>query len=52
LAALVVNQICGVPLTPAFSIVVFRSGDDAKALALSAVSKLCVTVASFALSTD
>jgi hypothetical protein len=52
LAALVVNQICGVPLTPAFSIVVFRSGDDAKALALSAVLKSCVTVASFALSTD
>ena len=52
LAALVVNQICGVPLTPAFSIVVFRSGDDAKALALSAVLKSCVTVTSFALSTD
>jgi hypothetical protein len=52
LAALVVNQICGVPLTPACSIVVFTSGDDAKALALSAVLKSCVTVASFALSTD
>jgi len=52
LAALVVNQICGVPLTPAFSIVVFRSGDDAKALALSAVLKSCVTVTSLALSTD
>src|SRR6266481_775337 len=52
LAALVVNQICGVPLTPAFSIVVFRSGDDAKAFALSAVLKSCVTVTSLALSTD
>jgi len=52
LAAVVVNQTCGVPLTPAFSIVVFSSGDDAKALALSAVLKSCVTVASFALSTD
>ena len=52
LAALVVNQICGVPLTPAFSIVVLRSGDDAKAFALSAVLKSCVTVTSFELSTD
>src|SRR5260370_38967054 len=52
LVVLVVNQICGLPLTPAFSIVVFRSGDDAKALALSAVLKSCVTVTSFALSRD
>ena len=52
LAAPVVNQTCGVPLTPAFSIVVLRSGDDAKDLALSAVLKSCVTVTSFGLSRD
>jgi hypothetical protein len=46
LAALVVNQICGLPLTPAFSMVVFRSGDDAKAFAWSAVAaSACGTVA-------
>ena len=51
-AALVVNQICGAPFTPAFSIAAFNSADAAKALAFSALRKSCVTVTSFGLSID
>src|SRR5437868_4352638 len=52
LAALVVNQICGAPFTPAFSIAAFNSAEAAKALAFSAFRKSCVTVTSFGLSID
>jgi hypothetical protein len=52
LAILVVNQICGGPLTPAFSIAAFSSGEATNALARSREWKTCVTVTSFGLSVD
>lgn len=51
-AALVVNQICGAPFTPAFSIAPFNSAEDMKAFAFSALRKSCVTVTSFGSSID